>query len=221
MFEAIHGSAPRRAGQDLANPSGLFLGAIQMLVHIGQNEAATAAHNAWLRTIEDGVHTYDIYDEAVSSQKVGTSAFADAVIARIGQRPETLTPVDYLAEETISVKVSERPAAVKTQLGVDVFIDARNTPVDDIAARLLPLAGEFNLDMITNRGQKVWPGGAAETLCTDHWRCRFLLPEGRPTTAKAVADLQVRLVAGGVEPIKTEGLFAFDGEPGFSKGQGQ
>ncbi len=61
MFEAIHGSAPRRAGQNLANPSGLFLGAVQMLVHIGQAGVAELAHNAWLKTIEDGIHTYDIF----------------------------------------------------------------------------------------------------------------------------------------------------------------
>src|SRR5437660_3284272 len=72
MFEAIHGSAPRRAGQNLANPSGLLLGAIMMLVHIGQTNAAEKVHNAWLRTIEDGVHTYDIYDEGISKQQVGT-----------------------------------------------------------------------------------------------------------------------------------------------------
>src|SRR6266550_3268410 len=63
MFEAIHGSAPRRAGQNLANPSGLLLGAVMMLVHIGLTSSAERVHNAWLRTIEDGVHTYDIYDE--------------------------------------------------------------------------------------------------------------------------------------------------------------
>src|SRR5438876_423968 len=61
MFEAIHGSAPRRAGQNLANPSGLLHGAILMLVHIGQGQAAERVHNAWLKTIEDGVHTYDIF----------------------------------------------------------------------------------------------------------------------------------------------------------------
>ena len=61
MFEAIHGSAPRRAGQNLANPSGLLLGAVLMLIHIGQNDVAELVHNAWLRTIEDGVHTYDIF----------------------------------------------------------------------------------------------------------------------------------------------------------------
>jgi isocitrate dehydrogenase len=85
MFEAIHGSAPRRAGQNLANPSGLLLGAVMMLVHIGLIEHAERVHNAWLRTIEDGIHTYDIYDEQASKQKVGTKEFADAVIARLGQ----------------------------------------------------------------------------------------------------------------------------------------
>src|SRR5262247_1456138 len=84
MFEAIHGSAPRRAGQDLANPSGLLLGAVLMLVHINQPEAAERIHNAWLRTIEDGVHTYDIFTEGVSSVKVGTKEFAAAVVERLG-----------------------------------------------------------------------------------------------------------------------------------------
>ena len=86
MFEAIHGSAPRRAGQNLANPSGLLLGAVMMLVHIGQTDMAERVHNAWLRTIEDGIHTYDIYDEGVSKQKVGTKEFAEAVVERLGRR---------------------------------------------------------------------------------------------------------------------------------------
>ena len=88
MFEAIHGSAPRRAGQNLANPSGLLLGAVLMLVHINQPEVAERVHNAWLRTIEDGVHTYDIFTEGVSKQKVGTKEFAAAVVARLGQKPQ-------------------------------------------------------------------------------------------------------------------------------------
>ncbi len=98
MFEAIHGSAPRRAGQNLANPSGLLLGGVLMLVHIGQPEVAERVHNAWLRTIEDGVHTYDIFTEGISKQKVGTKEFADAVVARLGKKPETLKTVQLSAE---------------------------------------------------------------------------------------------------------------------------
>ena len=71
MFEAIHGSAPRRAGQNLANPSGLLLGAVLMLVHIGQHDVAERVHNAWLATMEDGIHTYDVYTEGLSKQKWG------------------------------------------------------------------------------------------------------------------------------------------------------
>src|SRR5438046_4024576 len=91
MFEAIHGSAPRRAGQNLANPSGLLMGAIMMLVHIGQTNTAERVHNAWLRTIEDGIHTYDIYNKQTSKQKVGTKEYAKDVAERMGKRPQTLT----------------------------------------------------------------------------------------------------------------------------------
>ena len=76
MFEAIHGSAPRRAGQNLANPSGLLLGSVLMLVHIGQADIAERVHNAWLRTLEEGIHTYDVFTEGISTQKVGTKEFA-------------------------------------------------------------------------------------------------------------------------------------------------
>src|SRR5882672_10358216 len=95
MFEAIHGSAPRRAGQNLANPSGLLLGAVMMLVHINQQDIAERVHNGWLRTLEDGIHTYDIYDDRVIKQKVGTKEFARAVVDRLGQKPQTLKAVTY------------------------------------------------------------------------------------------------------------------------------
>src|SRR2546427_5691952 len=95
MFEAIHGSAPRRANQNLANPSGLLLGAVMMLLHIDQPEADERVHNGWLKTLEEGVHTYDVYTEGQSKQKVGTKEFADAVIARMGKTPQTLKAAKY------------------------------------------------------------------------------------------------------------------------------
>jgi isocitrate dehydrogenase len=221
MFEAIHGSAPRRAGQDVANPSGLLLGAVQMLVHIGQGDVASRVHNAWLATIEAGIHTYDVYDPQVSTKKVGTSAFADAVIANLGSEPRTLKPVSYGDAPMIEIKVTERPRQHKEQVGIDVFLDAPHITPDDLGARLEPLAGpEFRLDMISNRGQKVYPNGLPETLCVDHQRCRFMAVDGT-TNAAAALELLARLDDAGLPFIKTEGLFTFDGEPGFSKGQGQ
>ena len=221
MFEAIHGSAPRRAGQDVANPSGLFLGAVQMLVHIGQGDVATRAHNAWLKTIEDGVHTYDIFDESVSTLKVGTSAFADAVIARLGEEPATLKPVRYADAPEIVVKVPTRARQKKEQVGIDVFLDVPHLSPDQLGAALEPLAGEvFRLDMLSNRGQKVYPDGAPETLCVDAFRCRFLSRSGTIAASDTI-DLLARMNGAGFPFIKSEGLFTFDGEQGFSKGQGQ
>src|SRR5215207_8023589 len=184
MFEAIHGSAPRRAGQNLANPSGLLLGAVMMLVHTGQTDVAELAHNAWLRTMEDGIHTYDIYKEGVSKEKVGTREFADAVVARIGQKPETLKAVSYKAGEGGGVASSggaaRGPAAEKKEtVGVDVYLEWSNGSANDLGAAVEKLSGEgLKLTSIANRGVKVYPGGATETFCSDHWRCRFVAEGG-------------------------------------------
>jgi isocitrate dehydrogenase len=224
MFEAIHGSAPRRAGQNLANPSGLLLGAVLMLVHIGQGDVAMNVHNAWLRTIEDGIHTYDIFDVHVSKEKVGTKEFALAVIARLGQKPMKLRPVTY-PSEAAKPPVRSTSAVVlqkKTLIGVDVFLDLADGKADDIAAKLTASGGVLRLAAIMNRGTKVWPDGMPETFCTDHWRCRFKANDPNGTVSHAeVASLLGRVAGAGFDTIKTENLYAFDGKPGYSTVQGE
>lgn len=221
MFEAIHGSAPRRAGQNVANPSGLMLAGVQMLVHLGQGEAATRMHNAWLKTIEDGVHTYDIFVPGTSVSKVGTAEFADAVIARMGQEPGTLQAVRYAQAPSFRVELKDRPRQKKEQVGIDVFLDKPGVAANVLGPELERVAGpDFRLDMISNRGQKVYPDGAPETLCVDAYRCRFISTDATVAVGQTVALLQ-RLADAGHEFIKSEGLFTFDGEPGFTKGQGQ
>lgn len=221
MFEAIHGSAPRIAGQNKANPSGLMLAGVQMLVHLGQGAAATKMHNAWLTTIEEGVHTYDIYDPASSKERVGTAEFADAVISHIGREPNVLRPVRYAAAPTLRVSVRDRARQKKEQVGIDVFLDKPGVTPNELGRMLEPLAGpDFALDMISNRGQKVYPDGAPETICVDTFRCRFLSPNGSVRVGQTI-ELLDRLAAAGHEFIKSEGLFNFDGKPGYTKGQGQ
>jgi isocitrate dehydrogenase len=222
MFEAIHGSAPRRAGQNLANPSGLLHGALLMLSHIGQGEVAQRAHNAWLRTIEDGIHTYDIFEEGVSKQKVGTKEFADAVIARLGQEPEHLRPARYATHAEMHLALRPETArARKERVGIDVFVDAPGTAPDELAQRIqsLPIKGA-KLTVIANRGTKVWPHGDPDTFWSDHWACRFER-DGASFTAKDATAIVGALDAGGLDVIKTEGLFTFDGARGFSLAQGQ
>jgi len=226
MFEAIHGSAPRRAGQNLANPSGLLLGAVMMLVHIGLSEHAEKVHNAWLRTVEDGIHTYDIFDEKVSKQKVGTNEFASAVIERLGQSPQILKPRKYKAADADSLATKAVAATATPQkelVGVDVFLDWTKGSPNDLGGKLSEVNGEgLKLTMISNRGVKVWPEGHAETFCSDHWRCRFRGENGDNAVSHAqVISLLSRIAGAGYDFIKTEGLYTFDGERGFSLDQGE
>ena len=227
MFEAIHGSAPRRAGQNLANPSGLLLGAILMLVHIGQTSTAEKVHNAWLRTIEDGVHTYDIFDESSSKQKVGTKEFAQAVVDRLGKKPNTLKAISYKQgdmEEVLSETiVKERSDSKKELVGVDVFLDWLKGSPDNLGEALSKVApAGLQLVMVSNRGVKVWPGGKSETFCSDQWRCRFMSTDkGAPVTHKQIIELLGSVESAGFDFIKTEHLCNFDGERGYSLDQGE
>jgi isocitrate dehydrogenase len=224
LFEAIHGSAPDIAGRGVANPSGLLLAAVMMLQHLGMGEVAERVHNAWLATLEAGVHTGDIYRENVSTERVNTVGFTEAVIARLGEEPRHLAPAHYAGRPTPKVPTATpRTPQRKELLGVDVFADWREAGRDPdvLAAALRAQRGPFELTVITNRGVKVWPEGLPETFRTDHWRCRFLAEGGGPVTPRSVVDLQARLVDAGVDVIKTENLYAFDGEQGFSQAQGQ
>ncbi len=216
MFEAIHGSAPRRANQNLANPSGLFLGAILMLVHIGQPDVAALAHNAWMKTLEDGIHTYDIYTEGVSKQKVGTKEFAEAVVARLGQKPETLKPAEYKTADLSKLGQISTPTPEKKDLvGVDVYLDWTAGSPNELSALLEALNGdELKLASLNNRGTKVWPGGSPETFCSDHWRCRFLGTDG--IHHRQITNLLNRVSEAGLDFIKTENLYNFDGKAGYS-----
>lgn len=223
MFEAVHGSAPDIAGKGLANPSGLLQGAILMLVHIGQPEVAARIKNAWLRTLEDGVHTGDIYDERISEQKVGTAQFAQAVIERLGQEPQRLRPVRFgpPSPEPMVPPMTRRTPAKKELVGIDVFFNWRGQKPDELAALLQPHnTTALQLALITNRGVKVWPGGFPETFRTDHWRGRFMAANGTATHAQVV-ELLGRLASAEMDFIKTEHLYHFDGVPGYSLGQGQ
>ncbi len=223
MFEAIHGSAPRRAGQNMANPSGLLQGAILMLVHLGQTEVAESVQNAWLKTIEDGIHTYDIFKDGVSKMKVGTREFAEAVIRNLGQKPTQLKAVSYARDKVLNLpKYQRKPPKKKELVGVDLFVHWNGTDPNELAPVIQQLiTPEVTLKMITNRGIKVWPEGFRETFCTDHWRCRFEPVAGYSMTHQHIIQLLNSALAHRVDVIKTENLYTFDGKAAYSLGQGQ
>lgn len=85
VFEPAHGSVLTLAEQDKANPSGMILAAILLLSHLKLNEQAEKIEQAWLKTLEDGFRTIDIYEsDKTDTQLVGTHEFTNAIIERIG-----------------------------------------------------------------------------------------------------------------------------------------
>ncbi len=84
VFEAVHGSAPDIAGRGVANPLALLMSAVMLLNHLGETrgdpactEAATRIKDGYNRALAEGCKTRDL------GGTLGTSAFADAVIARL------------------------------------------------------------------------------------------------------------------------------------------
>jgi isocitrate dehydrogenase len=224
MFEAVHGSAPDIAGKGIANPSGLLLGAIMMLVHIGQNDVATKLHNAWLKTLEDGIHTGDIYKDGVSKKRVGTKEFSDAVIARLGQVPTTLPAMNYPsdAKKIVIPEIKPQTGIEKTMVGMDIYFEWNGKP-DELADTLNALAAPLNLTMISSRGLKLWPHGQPESYYLPHMSCRFLKSKDAKavTTNDETLGLLQRVAAAGLNIIKMENLFLYNGEKGFTAGQGE
>ncbi|MEM9039731.1 MAG: NADP-dependent isocitrate dehydrogenase [Actinomycetota bacterium] len=223
MFEAVHGSAPDIAGMGMANPSGLLQAASQMLVHLGQDDVAQTIKNAWLCTLESGLHTPDVFREGLSAERVGTEGFTDAVIARLGETPRQLVPVHYRAG---GISVAPRPVARRTKelVGVDVFLDWNESDRDPdvLGAGLIDTAPDgWRLSLVTNRGVKVFPDGLPETFRTDHWRCRFLRSDDGSTRYPEVLRLLGAVDAAGFDVIKTEHLYTLGGERSYSLGQGE
>ena len=224
MFEAVHGSAPDIAGQGIANPSGLILGAVLMLIHIGQGETATKVHNAWLKTIEDGVHTGDIFREGSSAERVGTADFSQAVVANLGQKPATLKAVDYSSVPAGGMKIpplKPRVEAETKRIGVDIGLNWDGA-ADDLAEKVLACVNDnLELHMISNRGTKVWPEGRPETFCADNWRLRFISKNGKDIKTSQVIALMDRMNQADLNFTKSVMLNTFDGEPGFTVAQGE
>lgn len=224
MFEAIHGSAPDISGLDIANPSGLINAACMMLVHINQQSVAEKIKNAWLKTIEDGIHTTDVYNKD-SLRKVWTKEFAKEVILRLGQEPVRLRPVHYKVGEAMRpIKLTKRPKAVKELVGVDVFLDwdVENRDPNALGAILKKTNVEgLKLNIITNRGVKVYPDGHPETFCSDHWRCRFMKEDESVVKHDEILKLMQAIHKLGLDFIKTEHMYTFDGDRGYSLAQGE
>ncbi|MEO8400378.1 MAG: NADP-dependent isocitrate dehydrogenase [Gammaproteobacteria bacterium] len=228
MFEAIHGSAPDIAGKKIANPSGLLNGGIQMLIHINQPETAMLIENAWLKTLEDGIHTADIYSLEYSKQKANTDEFADAVIARLGQKPSHFKPAVYKNDVRTRIEcygIKKKAIAKKELIGVDIFIDNPTLTPDELGKIISNMQSKLQPIVITSRGLKIWPDSMIDAPYTHHCSCRFQsttdVKNLTPISHEDIINLLQQFESLKLDVIKTENLYTFDGQLGFTLAQGQ
>ena len=222
IFEAVHGSAPKYAGQDVINPTALVLSAVMMLRHLGEFEAARDIEHAIMVTLEDGTTvTRDVVgDEAAAT----TTAYTDAIIANLGRRSERWAVRDHrpiilpqVAPEPDSVKVAQRRV-----VGADVFVESGDQ-ADELGASIESLVADMPvaLKMISSRGTKVYPSMGAMTDYVDHWRCRFVPRNGSGQLSDDDVLALLARVASRHRWMHVEKLQEFDGEPAFTKAQGE
>ncbi|MCE3254593.1 MAG: NADP-dependent isocitrate dehydrogenase [Rickettsiaceae bacterium] len=239
MFEAIHGSAPDIAGKNIANPTGLLQAAIMMLVHVGQTDIANKIRNALLKTIEDGLHTADIYNEKTSAKKLGTKEFAEAVIANLGKEPKTLEKANFktVENQNSDVKTSASASiAKKSLIGFDLFIDWQDE-FDALLAMIKTMESEkFEIKMITAKGLVMWPQidkHNQPTYPKGQTILRFIgkgisgknsndiIDSNKVITHQNLIEILTIFADRKVDFIKYEGLYLFDGKPGYGSGQGE
>jgi len=226
LFEAIHGSAPDISGKNVANPSGLINAAVMMLAHIGQGTIAGNIHNAWLKTIEDGMHTADIYNAETSKKKLGTDEFTQEVISRLGSNPSNFKTRQYpnIAAQTAVFESSINTDEIKTLVGVDIVLNINNETPDILAENIAKIIkrGDLSLKMISVKGLKVWPDSGNIPIKSDEWNLRFVPTSNEKTIDhSSILKLLEQLHKAEIDFVRTNNLYMFGDKLGFSLAQGE
>ena len=226
MFEAVHGSAPDIAGKNIANPSGLLNAAIQMLLYLKKYDKAEFIYNAFLKTLEDGVHTADIYQSSISKKKVSTVDFAKAIIDNFGQSPSQLPKLVLNIRDNengvTGASYTYKPSyPVKVLVGVDITIgcDYVNLNLDQLIHDIQNI-GHDKLEMVLvhNKGLEIWPDGSAiENLSyLDQICCRFYMKNQKDRILNEhVNQLLISIDQRKIDVVKIEKLYLYDNQAGF------
>jgi len=222
MFEAVHGSAPDIAGKGIANPSGLLQAAILMLEYIGQADVAVAIQNAWLKTIEDGMHTADVFNTQYSVKRLSTGEFADAVIKNLGKKPSKLAVAAPKEPRKITIPEAVIPDYAEELMGIDIYVKNLSHSTFDMAEKVEDINQRFELQHIAVRGIKVWPGNEDLKFSDDLWRLRYIKKNASDNINIAdLLQLQGDIYNLGLEIVLTHNLCTWNGMAGFTKAQGE
>jgi isocitrate dehydrogenase len=220
MFEAVHGSALDIAEKNIANPSGLLNSAIMMLKHLGNHEKAEMIYNAWLKTIEDGIHTADIFNQEISKKKVTTTEFTNAIIENFNQLPTKLTN-KYKSITNQQIKINEKLKNNETKevIGADFYIKIEFNL--ELVEKLKNLSETLKLHMISSRGLVVWPK-LQNISKMDFYRFRFLrVDDKKNISQKDILNLYSKLCELKFDILSVINLSTYDDKIGFTLAQGE
>jgi isocitrate dehydrogenase len=221
IFEAVHGSAPKYAGKNTINPTAVIGSAVMMLRYMGEIEAAAKIENAIFVTLEQGILTRDIVGDAKGTP---TTAYTDAIIGNLGK-----TSAKFHARAVKPLKMPEvtKDAAIvkpKTRrtVGFDLFVESWDHPsVFGPKLAALVEGTPVALKAVSSRGTKLYPNSTAITDIVDSSTARFLLRDAAAELSDADLLALTAKIAGSFRWNHIEKLFEFDGQPSFTKAQGE
>ncbi len=181
VFKALHESS-------------LILGAAHMLAHLGQVEAATLIHNAWLKTLEDG----------------------SDIVQNLGKKPSTLQSPVYTTLKPHQIPEREPQSPQKRHLvGVDIFIYHEGVLGQFLDKVSHINMGPFRLKTILNRDVLVWPEGKEGGVFCEQWCCRFLTDGGVTGSLHDIVQVLHAFDHMQMDVIRSEMLYSFGGQQGY------
>lgn len=208
VFEAVHGSAPDIAGKGIANPTALLLSAVQMLHFLSLHRHAQRIEEALRLTLASGIRTRDLHGNA------STREFTRAIISN-------LQPLDFTEEAYLPPASAIAPQPITTEsspawelCGIDVFVHSpKGIP------KLPECLGKLRLQMISNRGTKVYPGATPPIVLVDWYRCRYLSES--VLNDNDILEALSQLTSAGIVWMHVEKLHHVNGTALYSKAQGE
>lgn len=221
IFEAVHGSAPDIAGQNIANPTAAILAGVMMLRHIGETKPADQIQQSLLYTLENGIYTIDVSKQG----HVSTQVFTEHIIKNLGKTPsiwKSRQSKQIIMPETFDHKAKTFDSVKRECYGVDVFIETQADP-NKLGQHLENICEgtPFKLKIISNRGTKVYPEMDAYTDCADYWSCRFLLKNTTQPLQQDTFNLLINDIAKNYTWMHIEKLWHFDDNRAYSLAQGE
>ncbi len=220
IFEAVHGSAPKYAGENTINPMAVILSGVMMLRHLGEFKAAL--------DIEHALYVTCAVDKALTRDVVGntsatlTTDFTKKVIGNLGKRYEAVKDRDYKPLVVNNSNIPVAPITPKERFveGVDIFFETTK-PIGEFGKIMEEAAAEasLKLKLITCRGMKIYPTTENTTTdLIDQVRVRFI---GSGPLSDAMIQNLIAVVSTRGSWSHIEKLHVFDGKQAYTKAHGE